>query len=954
MRDTVRKPGSRTPNLAVEGFAGAPILPPMHNPLNSRASRLSVSLLIVLMGLGACGGQDPKASLASAQEALAKGDAAAAVIQYKNVLQQTPADAQARAGLGRALLLQGEIEGALLEFDRARNEGAAAVTVAPWHAQALVEQGEFKRVTQLYGDTRIDDPKAQALLKVELARAWGGLRNAARTEQALNEALAALPDDVPARVLLARLKGSKGETEAAERMAEELVKLHPDRFDVWSLRGDLHRAAGRGQQAVEAYEKALEIRPTHMQSHVAVLRARLREGGREAAERQLARMREVAPRHPVTLLVDAEIALYKGENARAREVSQQLLRAFPDDIGILLVAGSAESAMGSIVQAAAHFGKALARDPELNFARENLAAGEIRLGQYGKALETIKPLTGREGATARGLALAGEAHVRSGRPELAEPLFRRAVQLAPDQAKLRAAALSAQLLSGGGGQALAELGELARRSDGIDAELAIYAAQMSRRNPAAALEAVEAMARKRPQDATVDQMRGEALLLKGDRPAARAAFEAALKKDPKLFAALSSLVQTDVAEGRLKPAEESLRKLIGAEPQHSEALLLLADVRQRAGAEPAEVSKLLADAVAADRRSSAARLRQIGHALDRRQFKDAQAAAQDALSALPGDTRILEAAGVAQLRAGAVEQAASTFGQLVTARPDEAGPLLRLAEVYRVQGRNDQAETAYRRAIELQAGRTEAVIAYVDFLLGANKADEALRTAVRLKESRPSRPEGYAIEAQIHSRQRRPADAVRVLREGVAKAPSSELMVMLFNGLSSQGADAEAARLVTSWLERHPDDSRVRFEVALRALAKGDTASAEAGLKRVVDANPRNVQALHALAHTLLARGAKDALGFAERAAELAPQDVAILDTLASAQAASGRPRDGLETQRRAMAIAPDDPLLRLGLARIALQLGDKATAREELDRLRKLGKDFPAQAEVEKLSKGL
>jgi len=929
-----------------------PILTTMHKPPTSRASPLSATLAALLLALAACSGQDPQATLAGAQDALVKGDLAAAAIQYKNVLQNSPGDVQARAGLGRALLMQGDVDGALLEFERARNEGeaAAAPYVAAWHAQALVEQGEFKRVVQLYADTRLDDPKLQALLKVEVARAWGGLRNSSRTEQALGEALAALPDDVPARVLLARLKGSKGETDAADRMADELVKGYPNRFDVWSLRADIHRAMGRGPQALDAYEKAIEIRPTHMQSHVAVLRARLREGGREAAERQLARMREVAPRHPVTLLVDAELALYRGDHIRARDLSQQLLRAFPDDIGILLVAGSAESALGSIVQAAAHFGKALARDPELHLARESLAAGEIRLGQYGKALETIKPLIGRDGATARGLALAGEAYIRSGRPELAEPLFRRAVQLAPDQAKLRAAALSAQLLSDGGGSALAELGELARQSDGIDAELAIYAAQMSRRNPVAALQAVDAMARKRPQDARVDQMRGEALLLKGDRPAARTAFEAALKKDSKLFAALASLVQTDLAEGRLKPAEDSLRKLIAAEPQHAEALLLLAEVRQRAGADVAEMTKLLAEAVAADRRSSAARLRQIGHALERRQFKDAQAAAQDALSALPGDTRILEAAGIAQLRAGAVEQAASTFGQLVAARPDEPGPLLRLAEVYRVQGRNEQAETAYRRAIELQSGRTEAVAAYADFLLAANKADEALRVAVRLKDARPSRPEGYAIVAQIHARQRRAEEAIRVLREGVAKAPSSELMAMLLSGLSSQGAEAEANRLAASWLDRHPSDSRVRFEVAMRALAKGDAAAAETGLKQVVEANPRNVPALHALSHSLLGRDAKAALGFAERAAELAPQDVAILDTLASAQAAAGRPRDGLETQRRAIALAPDDHLLRLGHARIAIQVGDKAAARDELERLRKLGKDFPAQAEVEML----
>ena len=914
-------------------------------------SWLAVLALAALVG---CSGQDPAATRSQADGSFSRGDFKAAAIQYKNVLQEAPADPLARVGLGRALLAQGDVDGAAIELDRARADGAEPALFAPWHAAALVEQAEFRRVVQTYGDTRLEDPEAQARLMVEVARAWGGLRNAARTERALNDALAVLPDYPAAKVLLARLKGSKGDLDGAEQLADALVKSNPDRFDVWSLRADLHQTRGREAEALAAYERVIELRPTHMQSHVAVLRSRLRAGDSKAADAQLARMQKLAPRHPVTMLVDAELALSKGETVRAREVSQQLLRLFPDDIGILLVAGSAESALGSIVQAAAHFGKALARDPELDIARENIAAGQIRLGQYGKALETLQPLLARERGTPRGLALAGEAYMRSGRPDAAEPLFRRAVQLAPDEAKLQAAALSARLMSGGGGPVLAQLTDLAQRTDGIDAELALYAAHMSRRNGAAALEAVAAMARKRPQDASVDEMRGTAHRLLGDRAAARNAYEAALKKDPKLFAALAATVELDMAESRLKQAEDTLRKVIAGEAQHAEALLLLAAVRERAGAEPAEMGKLLADAVAADRRSAPARLRQIGYALERRQFKEAQAAAQDALAALPGDTRILEAAGLAQLRAGAVEQAASTFGQLAAARPDDARPLVQLAGVYRVQRREDQAEAAYRRAIELPVGRNEAVADYVDYLLSANKPDAALQTARRLRESRPSRPEGYAVEALVHTRLRRVDDAIRVLQLGLVNAPSSELAVMLHGSLVSRGAEPEASRVARDWLQRHPADSRMRYEVAIRDLVGGRLSQAEAGLRQVVEANPRNVLAVHTLAHVLIGLGKREALGFAERAAALAPDDVAVLDTLASAQAAAGRQAEALETQRRAVAMAPEDMVLRLGLARIALQGGDKATAREEIERLRKLGTAFPNQAEVESLAQKL
>jgi cellulose synthase operon protein C len=223
-----------------------------------------------------------------------------------------------------------------------------------------------------------------------------------------------------------------------------------------------------------------------------------------------------------------------------------------------------------------------------------------------------------------------------------------------------------------------------------------------------------------------------------------------------------------------------------------------------------------------------------------------------------------------------------------------------------------------------------------------------------LRESGPNRPEGYAIEALVHSRSRRADEAIRVLQQGLVKAPSSELALMLYGSLVSRGSEPEASRVARDWLQRHPTDSRMRYEVAIRDLVGGKPGQAEAGLRQVVEANPRNVLALHALAHVLTGLGQRDALGFAERAASLAPEDVAVLDTLASAQAAAGRQAEALETQRRAVAMAPDDMVLRLGLARIALQGGDKATAREEIERLRKLGTAFPNQSEVESLAQKL
>ena len=85
------------------------------------------------------------------------------------------------------------------------------------------------------------------------------------------------------------------------------------------------------------------------------------------------------------------------------------------------------------------------------------------------------------------------------------------------------------------------------------------------------------------------------------------------------------------------------------------------------------------------------------------------------------------------------------------------------------------------------------------------------------------------------------------------------------------------------------------------------------------------------LAELLLQRKDPGALALAERAVRLAPQVPYVLDTLASAQAGAQRVDLALQTQRRAVELAPADPRLRLHLGRLLVARGEVEAARREL-----------------------
>ena len=57
-----------------------------------------------------------------------------------------------------------------------------------------------------------------------------------------------------------------------------------------------------------------------------------------------------------------------------------------------------------------------------------------------------------------------------------------------------------------------------------------------------------------------------------------------------------------------------------------------------------------------------------------------------------------------------------------------------------------------------------------------------------------------------------------------------------------------------------------------------------------------------------------------------------------------------LEILKQAVSQHPDNPSLRLSLAKLHLKAGDRAAAREELERLGALGETFRGHKEVQRL----
>ncbi len=921
--------------------------------------RHAVVRLICVFALvlaGACGDRTSvEALVASAKELSAKKEHAAALIQFRAAVQKSPDSPELRLLLGKALLAAGDAGGAELEFNRALEAKVPPQEVLPYLAQTLVLLGENKKLVQAHAAVSFADPEAQAAMQTQLATAWAALGDRAKAEGALGRASAAVPGYAPAALLSARFLAGKREFAEATKLVDGVVSRVPTDHQAWLLRGELLSAGGDVAGAEQAFAKAIALEKEFLPAYQALVAVHLAKGDVAAAKALAAKLRALAPGNVMTAYVDAQVAFAAGDYLKARDLSQRLLLAAPDNVRVLMLAAVAQARLGAVAQASAHFGKVVSMSPDLAPAREGLAETYIRMGQPVKALEVLKPVLDGDVNNIRAIVLAADAELRQGHMQASEKLYIRAATLDPKNTRLQAAALVSRLFAGDSTAALADLQTLANRTQDTYAEEALFAARLRRGEFDAALASLDAMSKKRPGLAVHQELRGRVLASKRDWPAARAAFEQALKADPSLFAALQSLVSLDLRDKEPARAIARLRTALVANPQDAMALLLLAEVAAGQGTPQSEVKVILADAVKAAPSMVEPRLAQLSFALRLRQFKDALAFAQEALSAIPGSVELLRAAGSAQLQAGDSEQALRTFRKLAGALPMEAGPYLNMAEAYVVSGKPDQAENSLNKALELEPDNEAAQSALVNLLASRGRGGNAMEYVRRQKQNKPKASYPYALEAGLLAKANDSNGALAVLRDGVAKTQSSDLARRLYGAQMQFGRKAEAQQFASTWMKQHPQDQAMEYQIAAQDILRGDLVAAEERLKRVVVAYPTNTQALNNLAWTLVQNGRpREALLYIQQAVQIAPEAAVLLDTMAQALAANKQVSQALDVQRRAVELAPEDNQLRLGLARIAKQSGDKSLAQTELQRLRDLGAKFPAQEEVSKLLQGM
>jgi putative PEP-CTERM system TPR-repeat lipoprotein len=921
--------------------------------------------LVLVVALAACGQRSEQDLLAAAQKRLEQKDTAGAAIELKNLLQQNPDSVKGRQWLGRALLEGGDLAGAEIELRRAQELGAPRDELIPLLAETLLNSGQSHKLIAEFGDQSLADPQAMSRLQQQLALAYLAQGNLPEAKVAAARALQLTPEAEGAVITGARTKLAASLPDEALAALDELLARNPKAAKALLLKAEVLLARGKPDAAEPVLTQVLAVEPGSYDARSLLVRMAFGRQQLDVATRLVDAMPPALAKKPQGRFLQAQLALAKGDAAKARELALPLLKLMPHYLPLLRLAAGAHQQLGELPDAENLLNQAIKLAPEDLALRRQFAGLQLQRRAPAKTLETLRPLLDSGKADAETLLLAGKAQLMQGNFEGADQAFGAAAKLRPDDPKTSAAlaltAIARDGAAGGGATrakadaALNQLRDIAAKDvDGSGYDLMLINALARRGDLSAALAAVDRLAPKMKGSPVPDGLRGRIQLARKDVAAAQAAFDAALKADAGYLPAVLGLVAIDTQAGRNEAAIKRLEGFIASQEHSPQARLALAELLLQTQAPPERVTEVLAAAVRAEPTEPGLRLALIDQKLRLGDTAGAAQAAQEASAALPQNPDLLERLARTQLASGDKGQAGKTYTQLTALSPSRATGWLGLAQLRVVEQDYAGAEREVRRALEAEPASVAAQRLLIQLAARQGRVDEALAALRERQKKHPQEAYALIAEADIEAGRQHFDAAIAALRKATLLRQPHDAAPRLFALLLAAKKRDEALAFETQWQAAHPQDGAFAVAAADVTLARGDLDGAltryEARRKRSPDA----IGFINNGAWLRSKAGKPGARELAERGLKLNPEDGALRDTYATVLANDKDFSKAISVQRQLVGDQPDQPMYRLNLAQILLQSGDKAAAKTELDDLAKLGPKFPQQKQVEALLKTL
>lgn len=711
-------------------------------------------------------------------------DVNAALSSYAKAVEVSPSDLNANSALIYSLVQERKIKDAELALSKMQVQ-------FPGHPQTKFFQALFAFNNRDYKSAR---EILQQLLQRSPNNLWflqlAGTNEFAagslvQAEGHLNKALQAYPDAAEVRGSLARIYLANGHAQRAVDVLQPLLSASSPGAGAMAVAAEAYLAAGDSVRANELFAKAVNARPDEVGFRVGQARAGLAGSKPEQALADLVNL--AAQDKDISAdMVLVQALVVRGDLQAAAKAAEVLQSKRPDAAFAASLRGDIALRAGDSVQARKHFERALTLAKADVPAAAGLSAIELQAGQLDAALKRLVDLVVANPTSVPALlALAEMQTLQRVQPAEILKSIDRAVEIAPDNAKARAALIRYHLKQRDAKRAQVAAVEAVSRLPNRFELLALLAqAQFLTGEVQQAKSTVAKWAGLQPKLPQPYIVLGDLWAGKGDYPEALESYRRALQLAPDAIDVNVSIIQANLEAKRPELALSAAQDYARRRPDSMIGHMMVGDVHI--------ARKEYAQAAVAYRTASGKRDATVSatdklyQALYLAGKPDVAEQVADAwISAHPADAVIPLNAGRMALSKKNYALAERRFAAMLSVKPDDPAALNNLAYA-KVQLGKPGALVLAEKAVSLMPDAPQML----DTLAAAQAAEGQFSKAIDTQRLAMAKPGGQKPAFQL--------GLAKILLQAGQRPQAADLLKTI-STLPGQPAEAlEAAALLTS------------------------------------------------------------------------------------------------------------------------------------------------------------
>lgn len=854
-------------------------------------SRMNVSKLVPVLMVAlvlclqtGCGEQQQIAvehHLLQSKSYQQQGQYRAAMIEARNALMQDPQNLKAQRRLSAIYNELGYSRSTLKLITQSDHLDDAQLILAK--AQAYNHLHKYRSSLKLlsrYNASDFGEFKGRYLLLYGEALASNQQEEHSRS--ALEEA-SRMEGGEEAAIFLAQLDMATGKSAVAESRLKTLLADNPEHTTALLTYGQLMQDRDDAAGAEEMLTRALASLPTtDLMTPLRIitlqkLSALLTQQGRSEEAYLYSRiLADAMPEYMESRnqLTEASEFLANGDLNSAEQVLTRLLEKGNRKAGAML--GVVQYMRGDFRAASEYLDEYLDPETANTQALEIITDAKLRLNDLEKVVEILQPIVNSDNTSPSlkglyGLALLAR-NDSSGMSYIDE-----ALEADPSNSRIRLILIARAVQSGDREEALNQA-RLAYQFNPADRRVqgALLSQLIANEQVLEARQIISDMLRQNKDDARTHSIAGLAYLRLGDLEKARSELERSAELDDEQLATWLALAQIAMLENEYETARLYYQYAMNINPLSPVAYKGLFGTFEASG----ETSQGL-----------------------------------EQLSTLGGENQTnpvpLGVLAEYHLLKGNLDDSSAFLQQALTRGPHN--PYVRQLSIkYHFEGarqalRNRDLEKARASIVAGLAQAPDSVplltlLARIDMLSG--RPEDARQSIARIKQY--SVYQGLILEGDLAALQKNSKQASQFYQQAWVARPTSDLGERLYKALllSSQ---TEARQFLGRWLQAMPQDSKALFLAASHAHAAGKHAQASKLYQQLLEINPNHTLALNNLALLYLDRGDGRALATAAKAYDLAPGNVAVLDTYGWILLQHGSREQAIELLSKALQLAPEN-----------------------------------------------